>query len=149
LALAVVFVIWSFVPMIGPLIGIQRTPDEIIEFITRHNLVLLVNPAPVIKNGNGSYHDWAFAEFEGRRKAGVALWIAGSVLLGLWAARSKRMKGIDICTRVGRTEETVAGKDPGEHAVGRYTSLVSQKGLHLPRPRRRHDASRGAHGAGP
>jgi hypothetical protein len=89
LALALVFVAWTIAPLIGPLSGVRRTPDELIEFITRHNIVCLVDPVPLIKESNGSYGKWALAELEMRRNTAVVLWIAGVVPLGLWAARSK------------------------------------------------------------
>jgi hypothetical protein len=79
--------IWTIGPAIGPMLGLQRTTDEEIEFIKHHNTIILVDPVPVIKNGTGSYSDWALAEFEMRRRIAIVLWIAGSVPLGFWAAR--------------------------------------------------------------
>ena len=90
LVLAFVLLAWTVAPMVGPLVSIQRTSDELIEFITRHNIVCLVDPVPVIKEKNGSYHEWALAEIKTRRNIAVLLWIAGSVPLGLWAARRNR-----------------------------------------------------------
>jgi len=71
------------------LLGLQRTPDEEIEFVKYHNTIILVDPVPVIKNGTGSYSDWALAEIEIRRRIAIVLWIAGSVSFGFWAAARK------------------------------------------------------------
>ena len=92
LALAFVLLTWTFVPMVGPLIGIRRTPDEVIEFIKRRNIILLVDPVPVIKDGNGSYHDWAFDEISMRCKVAVLALVVGTMPLGFWAARQNRKR---------------------------------------------------------
>ena len=92
-AAAFALVIWTMGPVIiHPLTGFRRTPDELMKFIAYHNIVLLVDPVPVIRNGTGSYYDWAYAEILMRRRAAIVLWIAGMVPLGIWAAHRTREK---------------------------------------------------------
>lgn len=56
---------WSFSPMIGPLIGSQRTTDEMIKFINEKNIIVLAAPSPFFNRGE-SYHEWAEIELDRR-----------------------------------------------------------------------------------
>ena len=95
LVLAFGFMIWTIGPWVGPLLGVQRTRDEVMEFIKYHNVVLLLDPELVVKDRTGSYYDWACAEFILRRRVAVVLWIGAVVLLGFWANRRKDKKMVD------------------------------------------------------
>ena len=86
---------WAFVPMTGPLVGIQRTQEELIEFAKRRHMVLFVDPATILKDRDNSYHDWASAETRMRIKVAGGLWLAGIIALGFWAAKRNSRKTID------------------------------------------------------
>jgi hypothetical protein len=62
------FVFWVIGPLIGPLAGVERSRDELIEWIQRQNTIVLVNQVQIIKDRNGSYYDWASAEIAIRCK---------------------------------------------------------------------------------
>jgi len=90
-----VLFIWIMMPMIGPLIGTRRTPDDMVEWIKRRNIILLVDPILVIKRQKGSYQDWALAELNKRFKTSVALWgISIISLVFLVIKQNKKKKSI-------------------------------------------------------
>lgn len=99
--LAIALCIWSLLPVIGPLLGVQRSPEELIDWVNDHNLVVLVDPSPIVTDGKGSYGDWAIAELGVRRKIAVLLWILSIVPLALWVARGKTEDNSDSSRQDG------------------------------------------------
>ena len=90
-----VLFIWIMMPMIGPIIGTRRTSDNMVEWIKRRNIILLVDPILVIKRQKGSYQDWALAELNKRFKASAALWGISIVsLVFLVIKQNKKKKSI-------------------------------------------------------
>jgi len=87
-----VLTIWSFVPMVGPILGIRRTPDEILRFIKDRHIILLVNPEPIINEKDAGYHDWAYEELMIRRNVSVVTWIVCATSLSFWSTRKTKKR---------------------------------------------------------
>ena len=54
------FLFWFIGPLTGPIAGVGRSSDELIEWIQSHNTIVLVNPVPIMEDRNGSYYNWAY-----------------------------------------------------------------------------------------
>jgi len=95
LPLGLALLSWGFVPCIGPLVGIQRTQEQLLEFAKDRRHALFVDPAAVLSDGNNSYHDWAYAETKIRIMVSSGVWLAGIIILGFWAAKPRPKKSVD------------------------------------------------------
>ena len=89
--LVAAFAVWTISPMIGPIVGTRRTTKELIDYTKKHNMILLVEPSNIIKNG--SYYEWANQEVY--KRALVSMIICLTVLtLNILAIKRKQKKTI-------------------------------------------------------
>lgn len=79
--------IWAFCPIIGPLLGISRSQDEIIKWIHDKNMICLVNPIPIMQQATACYHDWALAEHRERCRIALSVFISWNIAFSCWTIR--------------------------------------------------------------